>query len=42
VEKAKEKVKTILEKHQLEPLEKDVHREIQGIIARAKSDPIER
>ncbi len=42
VERAKERVKTILEKHQPEPLEKDVHSEIQDIIARANSDLIER
>lgn len=35
VKKAKEKVKTILEKHQPEPLEKDVQREIQDVIKRA-------
>ena len=32
VKKAKERAKTILEKHQVEPLEKDVRREIRGII----------
>jgi trimethylamine--corrinoid protein Co-methyltransferase len=40
VEKAKEKVKALLEKHQPEPLESDVRREIQDIIVRAKSDPV--
>jgi trimethylamine--corrinoid protein Co-methyltransferase len=35
VKKAKEKVKTILEKYQPEPLEKDVQREIQDVIKRA-------
>lgn len=38
VKKAKEKVKTILEKHQPEPLEKDVQRKIQDVIKRADKD----
>lgn len=38
VKRAKEKVKTILEKHRPEPLEKDVAKEIQEIIKRADKD----
>lgn len=38
VDRAKEKVKTILEKHQPEPLEKDIQREIERIIQRADKD----
>jgi trimethylamine:corrinoid methyltransferase-like protein len=41
VGKAKEKIRTTLGKHQHEPLEKNVHREIQDIIVWAKSDLIE-
>jgi len=41
VGKAKEKVRTTLGKHQHESLGKNVHREIQDIIVRAKSDLIE-
>jgi len=38
VKRAKEKVKMILEKHRPEPLEKDVAKEVQGIIKRADKD----
>lgn len=38
VKKANERVKTILEKHRAEPLEKDVQREIRGIIKKAGKD----
>jgi len=38
VKRAKEKVKTILEKHRPEPLEKDVAKEIREIIKRADKD----
>ena len=38
VKKAREKFKTILEKHQPEPLEKDIQREIQDIIKKANKD----
>lgn len=37
VDKAKEKTETILKKHQPEPLEEDIQKEIQDIILRAKT-----
>lgn len=40
VERAKERVKTILEKHRPEPLEKDVQKEIEDIMKRADKDLI--
>ncbi len=41
VEKAREKTKTILRKHQPKPLEKEVQRELKDIISRANSDLVQ-